>query len=241
MAGISLGLLTYKPHFGLLFPLFLLLERRWTTIASAGLTALAVAGAAALAFGPGAWEGFIASLTGVTDNALLARGAEAYKLQSFYGLFYRLTGDNGLALTAHAGLAAGILAALLWLWRRPGSPALKASALLAAAFLMTPYAYTYDTPVLVVAVAFLARDGMERGFRPWDKWLLLACLFLPGLFSTLGSLAAPSACLLLLGLAFRRTLPAGMKPTGAMVQPALGSAGSVRLPPPLRGGGSGWG
>ena len=43
LAGVCLGLLTYKPQFGLLFPIVLIADRRWRTIA----VACGVAGALA--------------------------------------------------------------------------------------------------------------------------------------------------------------------------------------------------
>ncbi|MBD0272167.1 MAG: DUF2029 domain-containing protein [Acetobacteraceae bacterium] len=45
LSGVLLGLLTYKPQFGVLFPLVLLLTRRWKTFSAAAATALAFAGA----------------------------------------------------------------------------------------------------------------------------------------------------------------------------------------------------
>ena len=58
LAGICLGLLTYKPQFGLLFPLVLIVDRRWTTISVAAPVALAMAAASWLAFGSASWQAF---------------------------------------------------------------------------------------------------------------------------------------------------------------------------------------
>jgi len=57
LSGILLGLLTYKPQFGVLFPLALLASRNWATATSPGL-----AGAAAAAFGYRGWPSLISSL-----------------------------------------------------------------------------------------------------------------------------------------------------------------------------------
>lgn len=208
LAGVFLGLLTYKPHFGLLFPLFLILERRWASFVIAGMVALALAGASVAVFGLDTWKAFIAAAPGATDTVLLSRGTTAFKVQSFYAVFYQLTGNSGLALLLHFALAACICATFLWLWRRPAAQAVRCAALVAASFLMTPYAYIYDTTVLTVAAAFLAKDGMERGFRPWDRLLLLIACLLPGIFDLLGSITGPLASLLLLWLAMRRAVPA---------------------------------
>jgi hypothetical protein len=42
---------------------------------------------------------------------------------------------------------------------------LKAAALAAGTLVVTPYLYTYDLVVLAVAVAFLLRFALERGFH----------------------------------------------------------------------------
>jgi hypothetical protein len=70
--------------------------------------------------------------------------------------------------------------------------------------LATPYAYIYDAPVLLAGSAFLVRDCLDRGFRPYDSVLLCLCCLLPGLFHFAGSVTAPVVCLLLLVLALRR-------------------------------------
>jgi hypothetical protein len=61
---------------------------------------------------------------------------------------------------------AGVVAAL---WRSSAPYALKAAALCLAAVLATPFVFDYDMMVLAPAIAFLAIDGLERGFTPWEK------------------------------------------------------------------------
>ena len=51
LAGICLGLLSYKPQYGLLFPLVLIAASQWTVFFAAGATAIAIAFASWLAFG----------------------------------------------------------------------------------------------------------------------------------------------------------------------------------------------
>ncbi len=53
---------------------------------------------------------------------------------------------------------------------------MKAAALAAGAILASPYVFLYDVMVLAVAVAFLVRDGMRRGFAPYE-WPLFALTF----------------------------------------------------------------
>src|SRR5262249_22159756 len=51
LSGVLFGLLAYKPQFGLLIPVALLAAGQWRTVLAAGITVLALAGAAAIAFG----------------------------------------------------------------------------------------------------------------------------------------------------------------------------------------------
>ncbi len=50
------------------------------------------------------------------------------------------------------------------LWRSRAAYELKAAALAAGALIATPYLYIYDFVVLAVAVAFLLRLALTRGF-----------------------------------------------------------------------------
>ena len=72
-----------------------------------------------------------------------------------------------------------VAAALVWLWRSPRRFALKAAALCLAALLATPYSLDYDLMVLAPAIAFLAVDGLARGFAPYEKTALAALWIVP--------------------------------------------------------------
>src|ERR1700681_1561158 len=57
-SGICLGLLSYKPQYGLLFPLVLIAGSQWTVFFTAGAVAIAMALASWLAFGTESWQAF---------------------------------------------------------------------------------------------------------------------------------------------------------------------------------------
>ena len=61
LAGILIGLLAYKPQFGLMIPIALVASGRWKTIAAAGVTVMALVLATLIAFGPDVWRTFFAS------------------------------------------------------------------------------------------------------------------------------------------------------------------------------------
>lgn len=208
VAGLLLGLLTYKPHFGPLFPLVLLATGRWTPALVAGATTLALAAAAEAAF-PGAWAAF---LQGAQEQTLAMVGGGAWdwrKMQSAYGIVHALGGPRWLALLAQAAVALTVAWLVLRLWRRPATPALRAAALAAGALLVPPYVFIYDAPVATVAIAFLLRDAMDRGFLRGERWLLVLVAAAPMVqFLTL-FMALPVAAALLLGMAVRRAERAG--------------------------------
>jgi hypothetical protein len=164
LAGICLGLLTYKPQFGLLFPLVLISDRRWATLAVAALVAAALAAASWLVFGSATWEGFIHS-TPVTSRVVLDEGgADWERLQSLFALVRAHGGGEALAWSVQAVVALALAGCLVMLWRSRAPYDLKAAALAAGALLATPYLYMYDLVVLAVAVAFLLRYALARGF-----------------------------------------------------------------------------
>ena len=164
LAGLCLGLLTYKPQFGLLFPLVLIADRRWTTILVATATAIGLAAVSWIAFGSASWRAFAHWLP-ITSRIVLGEGhADFGRLQSAFGLVRAHGGGEPLAWSIQAALSLALAAALVWFWCSRAPFDLKAAALAAGTLLVTPYVYMYDMVVLAVAVAFLLRFALERGF-----------------------------------------------------------------------------
>jgi glycosyl transferase family 87 len=204
LAGICLGLLTYKPQFGLLFPLVLLADGRWRVLIAASITAAALAAASVAAFGLQSWHAFFEWMP-VTSNAVFAEGrAGLQKLQSLLGVVRWLGGSMTAAWVAQAVLIAGAIVLLIWLWRQRIRYEVKAAALAAAAMLATPYLYIYDFPVLAIPLAFIMRLGLRDGFLPYElPGIALAC----GLILAFPFLAIPTgfiAALVVSALIFRR-------------------------------------
>jgi hypothetical protein len=139
------------------------------------------AAAAALAFGPEAWHAFLGQLGSGTGRYLLDGDPVLLKIQSVYAGVAHLTGHNGVAWLLHGitALAAAALALQLWLRRPQAQEETRAAALIGAAFLATPYAWTYDMPAFGVAALFLVRAMLRDGALPWDRPLLAIAAVLP--------------------------------------------------------------
>jgi arabinofuranan 3-O-arabinosyltransferase len=176
VAGVFLGLLTYKPQFGVLFPFVLMVDGRWRVLAAASVTAAALVVASVLAFGLESWQAFLHWMP-VTSEAVFAQGrANFMKMQSLLGVVRWLGGGMAAAWFAQGLLILAALVGNIWLWRRKVRYEIKAAALSAGALLATPYLYIYDFPVLAIPLAFLMRMGLREGFLPWElAGVALAC------------------------------------------------------------------
>ncbi|WFU41922.1 glycosyltransferase family 87 protein [Bradyrhizobium sp. CB82] len=73
LAGICLGLLTYKPQYGLLFPLVLVARGEWKVFVAAAITAISVALASMLVFGAESWAAFFHWMP-MISKAVLSEG-----------------------------------------------------------------------------------------------------------------------------------------------------------------------
>ncbi len=158
LAGAFLGLLTYKPQMGLLFPLVLVATGRWRAFFSAcAATALAIV-VPWFIFGGDTFRAFLHFLPRASDS-LLTHGAAGWnKLQTIYGLARWLGCDNSPALLLQTAVTLASAVVVTWLWRRDVTFAIKAAALATAVFAATPYIYMYDFPIIAVPLAFLFRD-----------------------------------------------------------------------------------
>jgi arabinofuranan 3-O-arabinosyltransferase len=205
LAGVCLGLLTYKPQFGLLFPLVLIADRRWLTVAVAAAVAIALAALSWLAFGSASWEAF-AHWMPITSRIVLTEGqAEWNRLQSLFGLVRALGGSAQLAWIVQAIGSIAVAAAIIYLWRSRAAFELKAAALAAGTLVVTPYLYIYDLVVLAVAVAFLLRFALERGFLASDIIGLGAAGALVLIYPYVKTQVGLAAVLIVLALVAQRT------------------------------------
>lgn len=168
VAGILIGLLAYKPQFGVLIPLVLAASGRWQVFAAAAATVVAASAAAYAVFGIESWIAFGES-TGFTRQVVLEAGGTGWqKIQSIFSAARMWGASVEIAYIAQFTVGALIAASLVWLWRSPAAFPLKAAALATGSLLATPYVLDYDMVVLAVSIAFLAAHGLDRGFRDYE-------------------------------------------------------------------------
>jgi hypothetical protein len=205
LAGICLGLLSYKPQYGLLFPLVLIAASQWRVFFTAGIVAALLAAVSWLAFGTESWQAFVHWLP-MFNQAFLVEGRAPWgKLQSIFGLTRYFGGPEAFAWTLQWIMTVSVAILLALVWRsRAVRYELKAAALATGALLVTPYLFLYDEMVLAIAVAFLVRVGLDEGFERHELPALGLVALLLIIFSLLGAPTGFGATLVVTALVAHR-------------------------------------
>jgi hypothetical protein len=195
LAGVLLGLLTIKPHLGLLVPVCLLASGNWRAIAAATATAALLAAATGLLFGLDVWSLFLGVTRPLMQAILEAPFMQPYQSGNVTLFLSVRAAGGGLAAAYAAQLAAFAVAALLC-WRSWRDPAIDHPARVALTLCLTlfatPYAYTYDMVGFAFAIALMVQR------RGWRMSPLLALAWLaPALISYATRFVFPVAPLLI--------------------------------------------
>ncbi|MES2985121.1 MAG: glycosyltransferase family 87 protein [Pseudomonadota bacterium] len=189
MAGVLFGLLTLKPHLGLLLVPLLLMLWQWRAILAACATAGTLIGLSLLQWGVAPW---VAYFTTTRMNHL--DFLEHY--EGFYTLVMpgamaaqRMLGvPMGTAWVGYGAVALASAAAALWIVRREGLTARAILGLALATLLVTPYGFNYDMTIIALplGVYLYAQATMRSPFAAaswWFLWIAPAAIYLLNLFS----------------------------------------------------------
>jgi hypothetical protein len=228
-AGLLMGCLIYKPQFAVLIPPLLLVAWRWRAIAGACVSAAFLIGLTLILWGWPVWQAFLDSLP-LTQSRVVEAGLTGWeKIQSPFAMVRMWGGGVAPAYLVQAAATLGSIGLVLWLARR-ARPAERNAAALAAALISTPYVLDYDFVLLGVAIAFLAADGLRRGFLSWEK-SLLALAWIAPLFARQLAAAAliplgQATAVIVLALAVRRAarLDGAFKPSRSLEGESAGRA-----------------
>lgn len=194
LAGAILGFMVVKPQLALLLPIALIAGRYWLVIASAAASSVALLAVAMLAFGVGAYQGFLHILP-VYAEFMSAGRWPWNELASPFGFARYLGASAATALTIHAAIAA-MATAIVWrAWRLHWKE--RVPILAAATVLIPPYLFSYDALLLVLPLASL----LSKQPRTWLVALIWALSALPlatnfGLFDAPNGLPVAAAILL---------------------------------------------
>jgi hypothetical protein len=171
-SGILLGLLAYKPQFGLLIVIALVAAGLWQTALAAALTVAAAVVASLFAFGLEpwtAWVGAMPDFMALVDSYranLLHLMPTALANALAIGASDRLAGGIQFAVTGAAGAAvwlafkraprAGSIFSPENDWGAAGQG--RVAVLATASILASPYAFVYDTTLVAAAVSCIVAE-----------------------------------------------------------------------------------
>lgn len=204
LSGICLGLLSYKPQYGLLFPLVLLAAAEWTVLFTAAIVTTAIAALSWFAFGTESWQAFFHWIPMFSQAFLTEGRAPWFKMQSIFALVRYVGGTEQLGWIFQWVMTAAVAVVLVVMWRSRLPYALKAAMLAAASLLTTPYLFMYDLVVLGIAVAFLIRAGLDDGFARHEVMALALVFALLASFLFLGQPVGFPAILIVFALILGR-------------------------------------
>ncbi|OJX83714.1 MAG: hypothetical protein BGO93_05530 [Mesorhizobium sp. 65-26] len=159
LAGVMFGLLTFKPHLGLLIPFCLLASGNWRAIASAAVTTAAIVVATGALFGFDVWTNFFVETRPLMTAIMEAPYPQPYHFNAMTvfstarALGFGLAGAYGL----QAAMSLAAIAVAIWAWLPDDRIEHRQRAVLTVvlAMIATPYGYTYDSIGVAIAVAFI--------------------------------------------------------------------------------------
>jgi alpha-1,2-mannosyltransferase len=166
LAGILLGLLSYKPQLWLLAPVALVAARQWRALASAIAAASVMVLLSLAVFGLEPWrawfEWFIAAPPEVYQTWLKWGRIHG---ESIYANLVMVGASHALATAGQNGATLLAAVCVWWCYRRAMPDDLRLAVLLAAAMLAAPHVTNYDAVLLVVAATLVFAYGLDHGFR----------------------------------------------------------------------------
>lgn len=179
-AGVLIGLMSYKPHMGILVPFAFLAARLWLPFLSAAVTAVLMALGSLLLLGSDAWLGFL-SQASVAQEWMTHQWIPLSKFASLFALLLNLGIAFDLAVVAQGVLSCLVLAAVIAVWWHKGLPlAVKGAVLVSSVTLFTPFILDYDLAFLAIPMVLIYRLGREYGFLRFELelCLLASCLMI---------------------------------------------------------------
>ena len=181
LAGFALGMLVYKPAFGLALPFVLLYGREWRMVLGATMAVVLQLGVGALYYGVNSVSRYVEAVTHVGQIAGVLEPIPD-QMQSLRSFFSVLVPSSDVAFAAYVLSAAVVIAIAAWCWRSTAALELRYSVLLLATILVDPHVNPYDLVAIIPVLVLVAAWLISRPAAGWLPWALLyLCYYLPAL------------------------------------------------------------
>lgn len=179
LSGVLIGLLSVKPQLALLFPFALVADGAWKAFASAAAMAALLAACSVALLGWDTVPAFLASGMALKQS-VLEQGEIAWRhCPTVFAMMRRAGASIPAAYLTQGMFAVFATWALVKVWRGRSSAGLRIAALAASTLLVSPYLWHYELTWLGLAMAGLAVEGVQRGWRRGERELLVVAWLLP--------------------------------------------------------------
>ncbi len=176
VAGMLFGAMIIKPQLALMVPIYLCATRNWRTMVASFASALCIICASIAAFGTNAWEAYFTQISTYASylmGALFHRG-----MPTMYMFVLFITHHPMAAMVAQACCSVIILISSYYAFTATRNSGMHFMIVAAGMFLITPYTFVYDLPIVSIAVLYLLWHDNEP--LRWQKVLLYGAVwFLP--------------------------------------------------------------
>lgn len=210
LAGVLIGLLTFKPQLGMLLPVILLAGGYYRPFLSAALMTVALFGASVLLLGWEPWR--LYWNVGVPMQQVfmeIGTGPFVIMIPTFFMAARILELPLWFGYGIQGVVAVGVLIACCWAIRQKAPLEQRIAVVLVGALLAPPYCFNYDMTVLVAAQV-IAWPGY-RNLDAMDRAVFALAWLLPPAMVVAGMAHAPIAPIVLLAqflVLIRRLAPA---------------------------------
>ena len=152
LIGLIAALMLYKPHFGVLMPLVLILQRDWRSLAWASFFCAIFLTGVTRIWGLEYWQAFFEKQE--TLRQFIQRGDLARYTISSLGFLQQAGVPYQIAIWVHVIFALSLVVAFIYIWNQ-GNWDFKVAAFLLITLLIPPYAAVYDFTASAFAVGLL--------------------------------------------------------------------------------------
>lgn len=198
VAGILFGLLTFKPHLGLLVPVALVAARLWRPFVSATVTSICLVIASMAIHGIDVWATFVTDAAGSGMSVLRAATGPFTNLMPTIFMAGRILEMPELLIAAvQGGIAIAATVATYVVVRRNSDPIVWAAVISLGTFLVSPYGFSYDMVVVAAAMLLLILNSSPNDLLPFERVVLILLWMLPVVTVHLNTAGIPLAPLIL--------------------------------------------
>ena len=161
IAGLVLGLLSFKPHLVMLVPLLLIAGRSWRTLLGMGISVFLLTLASTILFGVDTWFRFFEKIP-IMFYLLKDGYMQMHQVVSTTGALLLMGVPYHTAIWIHLLLSVTGIGLAVTVWYKDAPCYVKHSLLVLTMLLVTPYANSYDLTLLALPICWLGWQAYER-------------------------------------------------------------------------------